>query len=120
MRVLCCVRDTITELDQRLPCLAVCFVASALQIAIRPRHPHYKLLNAFLLTRPFLSLEEVRAVFHANGRVRAHMCVSTMLIFCLHSTAAPTTTHTLSRPPPPPSQHHLVFSPTFPSGVRVH
>jgi hypothetical protein len=45
-RVLCCVRDAITEPEQRLPCLAVGFVASALHIAARPQHPQYRLLHS--------------------------------------------------------------------------
>ena len=63
LRLLHALRDAITQADQRLPCVVVCFVAQGLGITVRPTHEQYKLLNAYVVSRPFLPLDEVPLFF---------------------------------------------------------
>ena len=43
--------------------MVVCFVAQGLGITVRPTHEQYKLLNAYVVSRPFLPLDEVPLFF---------------------------------------------------------
>ena len=63
LRLLHALRDAITQADQRLPCVVVCFVAQGLGITVRPTHEQYKPLNAYVVSRPFLPLDEVPLFF---------------------------------------------------------
>ena len=70
LRLLCSLRDAITQLDERLPCITTTFVAHGLYIMMQPHHAQYKPMNAFLLERPFLALDALPmffATFHSGS-----------------------------------------------------
>jgi len=70
-RLLGALRDAITVADQQLPACIGTFVAHALlALTARPPHSQYKPINSFLLSRPYLQLDEPPmffASFHAGG-----------------------------------------------------
>ena len=64
-RLLFSLRDAITTPNLRLPGPTCHFVAHGLRVLLRPLHPQYRPLNAYIVGRPYLSLDEVPMLFNA-------------------------------------------------------
>ena len=72
-RLLASLRDAVTEANAQLPCVTVQFVAHGLRVLLRPTHPQYRALNAYVVGRPYLKLDEVPMffeAFHGGGAPR--------------------------------------------------
>ena len=69
-RILLSLRDAITEPNMRLPCCTSQFVAHGIKVMLRPIHPQYRALNAYIVGRPYLNLDEMPMFFdsfHGGG-----------------------------------------------------
>eukprot|EP01029_Cantina_marsupialis_P010970 TRINITY_DN2469_c0_g1_i2.p1 TRINITY_DN2469_c0_g1~~TRINITY_DN2469_c0_g1_i2.p1 ORF type:complete len:1090 (+),score=145.31 TRINITY_DN2469_c0_g1_i2:2410-5679(+) len=57
--LLLCLKNAIPSAFAKLPFILTCFVAEAVSVLLKPTHFLYKPLNAFLLSRPALDLNDV-------------------------------------------------------------
>ena len=64
-RILCSLRDAVVVPNARLPCVTTAFVAHGLRVLLRPTHPQYRALNAYIVSRPYMPLDEVPMFFNA-------------------------------------------------------
>jgi len=63
VQILSCLRDAVTEIDQRLPGISACFVAKGLHVLMRPSHAQYRPINHVVLSRPCLDLADAPLLF---------------------------------------------------------
>mmetsp|Transcript_61739 Transcript_61739/g.163593 ORF Transcript_61739/g.163593 Transcript_61739/m.163593 type:complete len:520 (-) Transcript_61739:170-1729(-) len=63
LRMLSCLRDAVTELNQRLSGIITCFVAQGLRVLMQPAHAQYRKVNRFILSRPHFDLLEAPLFF---------------------------------------------------------
>ena len=67
-RLLCSLRDAVTEVDQHIPSTVTSFVSQGLYVLMRPAHAQYRPINQLLLSRPYLDLADIPLFFsHFHG-----------------------------------------------------